>query len=162
MAKSQTVLVEADYSVFIDRIHIAVIVSQFNSSVTDLLLEGSVQFLKQRGMTDNRIHIYKVPGAFEIPGVCAWLCKAGKMDGIVTLGTVIQGGTRHFDYVCAESARGIMECNLKYSIPVSYGILTCQTEAQAYERAGGECGNKGVDAARAVLDMIKIKKEAGV
>lgn len=162
MAKSKVILEEKDYSQFIDRIHVAVIVAQFNSSITDLLLNGARQFLKQRGMTEDRIHIYKVPGAFEIPGLCAWLCKAGKIDGIVTLGAVIQGGTRHFDYVCAESARGIMECNLKYSLPVSYGILTCQTEEQAFERAGGELGNKGVDAARAVLDMIKIKKEAGV
>lgn len=162
MAKSKVVMVEADYSAFINRIHIAVVVSQFNSSVTDLLLKGALEFLKQRGMTDDRIHIHKVPGAFEIPGLCAWLCKAGKMEGIITLGAVIQGGTRHFDYVCTESARGIMECNLRFSIPVSYGILTCETEAQAFERSGGECGNKGIDAARAVLDMIKIKKEAGV
>ena len=162
MAKSKVVLEEKDYSSFIDRIHIAIVVSQFNSSVTDLLLEGTLQFLKKCGMTDNRIHIHKVPGAFEIPGLCAWICKAGKMDGIATLGAVIQGGTRHFDYVCTESARGIMDCNLKYSIPVSYGILTCQTEKQAFERAGGACGNKGIDAARAVLDMIQIKKETGV
>ena len=162
MAKSKVVLEEKDYSSFIDRVQVAVVVSQFNSPVTDRLLEGAMQFLKGRGMADSRIHVYKVPGAFEIPGLCAWLCKSGKMDGIVTLGAVIQGGTRHFDYVCTESARGIMECNLKYAIPVSYGILTCQTESQAMERAGGECGNKGIDAARAVLDMIKIKKEAGI
>ena len=113
MAKSKVVLEEKDYSTFIGRIHIAVVVAQFNSPVTDLLLDGAVRFLKQRGMKESQIHIYKVPGAFEIPGLCSWICKAGKMEGIVTLGAVIQGGTRHFDYVCTESARGIMECNLK-------------------------------------------------
>lgn len=158
MAKPNQKIIENDYSDFICRLNLGIVVAQFNRHVTDIMLKGCVDYLYSKKIKPKQLVICKVPGAFEIPKACDWLCRKKEIDGIITLGAVIQGETRHFDYVCSESARAIMDLNLKYTIPVSYGILTCNTEEQAYERAGGKHGNKGVDSARAVLDMIKLKR----
>ena len=158
MAKPNQKIVETDYSGFIGNLNLAIVVAQFNSHITDRLLTGCVDFLKSKSMREEQLTICKVPGAFEIPKAALWFCHKKGIDGIITLGAVIQGGTRHFDYVCTESAKGIMDLNLRYDIPISYGILTCNTEEQAFERAGGNHGNKGADSARAVLDMIALKR----
>ncbi|EKD28242.1 MAG: 6,7-dimethyl-8-ribityllumazine synthase [uncultured bacterium] len=137
-------------------INLAVIKASFNSKITQFLWEGCMEFLFSAGFKESQITLFEVPGAFEIPPLCAHLCRNGKYNGIITLGAVIRGETSHYDYVCNESARGIMEVAIKYSIPVSFGILTCENFDQAFDRAGGRAGNKGVDSAKAVLDMIKI------
>lgn len=159
MAKPDIEINKHYYSGFAGNLRVGIVVSVFNREITDLLLQGAIGCLTECGIQKEQMIVLKVPGAFEIPKACDWLCRKKNTDGIVTLGAVIRGETPHFDYVCSESARGIAELNLKYEIPLSYGILTCNSREQALERAGGSYGNKGAHAARAMLDMIKIRHE---
>jgi len=138
---------------------LAIVKAEFNSKITDLLLKGAEELLISQGIVKEQIMVFQVPGAFEIPSLCERLCQNKSADGIITLGAVIRGETSHYDYVCSESARGIMNVGLKYSIPVSFGILTCENETQALDRAGGKYGNKGEDSAITVLEMLKIYKD---
>lgn len=160
MGKHKTVINIEEYKSMANRnLKLAIVVSLFNSHITDLLLKGSLDFLKGAGFRDEDISVYKVPGAFEIPAVCDRIISKNKVNGIITLGAVIKGDTNHYDYVCSESARGIMDLSMKYKTPVSYGILTCNNEKQALDRAGGKCGNKGIDSAKAVLDLIRLNEQ---
>jgi 6,7-dimethyl-8-ribityllumazine synthase len=137
----------------------AIVVSRFNSFITDKLLEGAIDALKRHGAEDRQINIYKVPGSFEIPLIAKLLAKKRDIDGIICLGTVIKGGTSHFHYIASEVAKGIAQASLESEKPISFGIITSENIEQAIERAGTKSGNKGYDAAISVIEMVNLLKE---
>jgi 6,7-dimethyl-8-ribityllumazine synthase len=137
----------------------AIVVSRFNSFITERLLEGAIDALKRHGADEKQIEVYKVPGAFEIPLVAKLLAKKKETDAIICLGTVIRGATPHFDYVAAEVSKGIAQSSLEIEKPISFGIITSDNIEQAIERAGTKSGNKGFDAAMSAIEMVNLIKE---
>ena len=133
----------------------AVIAASFNDMVVRRLLEGATASFEAAGVPSDRIHVMWVPGAFELPLAARTAAAAGRYAAVVCLGAVVRGETAHFDYVAGEAARGIMETGLQTGVPVLFGVLTTDTLDQAMDRAGGAHGNKGWDAARAALEMVK-------
>ncbi len=138
---------------------IGIVVSEWNDHITSKLLEGAIQTLLENGVPEEQIEISRVPGAFELPLGAQWLAKDLSIDGVIAIGVVIQGETRHFDFVCSGTTQGIMDVNLKFDKPVSFCLLTDNTEQQSIDRAGGKHGNKGVEAAVTVLKMIELKRQ---
>jgi 6,7-dimethyl-8-ribityllumazine synthase len=132
---------------------VVVVASRFNADVVQRLLTGAVDSLERHGVSRDRITVVTVPGAWELPLACRRLAQAGSHHALVALGCVIRGGTPHFEYVCAEAARGITDAARDTGVPVAFGVLTCDTHKQAMERAGGAAGNKGADAADAAVEM---------
>jgi 6,7-dimethyl-8-ribityllumazine synthase len=137
-----------------DRVLIAV--SHYYKHISAELLAGATEVLEAAGA---KITVMEVPGAFELPGVIAMAADSGRFDGAVALGCVIRGETTHYDYVCGESARGLMDLIVHRRQAIGFGILTVENEAQALARAERARGNKGADAANACLAMIKFRKE---
>src|SRR5512137_2862266 len=137
----------------------AIVVSRFNSFITERLLEGALDALKRHGADEKQIEIYKVPGAFEIPLVTKLLAKKKDVDAVIALGTVIRGATPHFDYVAAEVSKGIAQSSLEIEKPISFGVITSDNIEQAIERAGTKSGNKGFDAAMSAIEMVNLIKE---
>jgi 6,7-dimethyl-8-ribityllumazine synthase len=140
---------------------IAIIAARFNESIVDNLINGALDALKRLGADDNQLQLVRVPGAYELPLAAQRLAKARQADGIIALGAVIRGATPHFDYVCSECASGLSRVSLEYSVPIGFGVLTCDTIEQALERAGTKAGNKGADAAMAVIEMISLLQQLG-
>jgi 6,7-dimethyl-8-ribityllumazine synthase len=136
---------------------IGIVVSEWNGHITSRLLEGAMETLLNAGVKESNIHIKQVPGAFELPLGAQWLAQDEKIDGIIAIGVVIQGETRHFDFVCSGTTQGIVDVTLKYNKPIGFCLLTDNTEQQSIDRAGGKHGNKGVEAAVTVLRMIELK-----
>ncbi len=136
----------------------ALIVSRFNSFISERLLEGALDTLKRHGAEDKALTIVKVPGAFEIPLVTKQLAAGGQYDAIICLGAVIRGGTPHFDYVSSEVTKGIASVSLDTGVPVSFGVLTTDSVEQAIERAGTKAGNKGSEAAMGAIEMVNLFK----
>lgn len=136
---------------------IGIVVSEWNDHITSKLLAGAYSTLIDSGVKEENIQLKRVPGAFELPLAAQWLAQTN-VDGIIAIGVVIQGETRHFDFVCSGTTNGIMEVNLKFNKPVAFCLLTDNTEQQSIDRAGGKHGNKGVEAAVTVLKMIDLKK----
>lgn len=134
----------------------ALCVSRFNSLVTEGLLSGALEALKQHGVSDDALDVYRVPGTFELVGLVRRLAERNAYAGIVCLGAVIRGGTPHFEYLCAEVTRGIGAVAATAPCAVSFGILTCDTFEQALDRAGGKSANKGGEAALACLEMTNL------
>jgi 6,7-dimethyl-8-ribityllumazine synthase len=132
---------------------VAVVASRYNSEVVERLLDGAVARLIERGVPRERITIVVVPGAWELPLACRRLAEAGGHQAVVALGCVIRGETPHFEYVCREASRGVIQASLDIGIPVSFGVLTTETLEHALARAGGNSGNKGAEAADAAVDM---------
>jgi 6,7-dimethyl-8-ribityllumazine synthase len=146
--------------------HILVVEARFYEEICDALAKGAVAALKAAGVTYDRL---AVPGAFEIPAAIRMAIRAmhfhphrRRYDGYVALGCVIRGETTHYDYVCGESARGLQDLALEYTLALGYGILTVENEAQAWERARIDRKDKGGDAARACLAMIEAKRKFGL
>lgn len=133
---------------------VAVVVSRFNELVTERLLAGARTRLAEGGVDEAAVDVVWVPGAFELPLAAAEAAHSGRYRAIVALGCVIRGETAHFEYVAGEAARGLQTVAVTYRIPVGFGVLTTETFEQAIERAGGEAGNKGYDAADAALRMV--------
>ena len=135
----------------------AIIVSRFNQTVTDKLLEGALQCFRKNGVKlDSDVEIFYCPGAFELPQVASLITQKKRYDAVVCLGAVIRGETPHFDYICEECARGIGEVSRTSKVPVLFGVLTTDTFEQAMERAGGTIGNKGYDAALGAISMANL------
>jgi 6,7-dimethyl-8-ribityllumazine synthase len=134
----------------------AIVVSRFNSFVTDALLTGALDALAQRGADLKHVEVVHVPGAWEIPIVARAIAAHRKHDAIICLGAVIQGDTPHFDYVAGEAARGIAAASLEMGVPMPFGVLTTHTAEQAVDRAGGKDGNKGFDAAMTAIEMANL------
>jgi 6,7-dimethyl-8-ribityllumazine synthase len=141
-------------------LRIGIVVSRFNSFISDRLLEGALDALSRLGAADTDISVYKVPGSFEIPVVVKKLADSHKVDGIVCLGALIRGDTPHFDYLSAEVTKGIAQISIDQGIPCAFGILTVDTIEQGIERAGTKSGNKGWDAAFSVVEMLNLFKSA--
>ena len=139
-------------------VKVAIVASRFNEFITKELIGGAEDTLVRHNVNTDDIHVYRVPGAFEIPSVCVKLAKSGKYDAVITLGAVIRGSTPHFDYVAAEVSKGVASVAMQYNIPVIFCVLTTDTIEQAVERAGTKAGNKGSDAAMAALEMVSLYK----
>lgn len=133
-----------------------VIVSRFNDFITNKLLDGSRDVLLRHGVNEDDIEVTRVPGAFEIPLIAQKLAATKRYDAIICLGAVIRGGTPHFEYVAAEVTKGIAQVSLNSSMPVVYGVLTCDTLEQAIERAGTKQGNEGGKAALTAIEMANL------
>jgi len=134
----------------------AVVLARFNSLIADRLLEGALGALRQHGVADDSLQVVRVPGAFEIPLAARQLAESDSFNGIVALGCVIRGATPHFDYVAGTCADGLARVQLDYGMPIGFGVLTVETLEQALERAGSKAGNKGADAALAMLEMASL------
>ena len=133
---------------------IGIVVSRFNEFITSKLLT-----LRRHGANEDDITVAWVPGAFEIPLIAKKMAKSGKYDGIICLGAVIRGATSHYDYVCNEVSKGVALVNMETEVPTAFGVLTTENIEQAVERAGTKAGNKGSDAAMAVIEMVNLTKE---
>ncbi len=130
---------------------IAIVVARYNELITRRLLEGALRACAEAGAALDDVDVCWVAGAFELPAVAASLAQSSRYDCIVALGAVIRGGTPHFEYVAGEAARGLNAVAVEWGLPVAFGVLTVDTFEQAEERAGGAMGNKGYEAAEAVI-----------
>lgn len=139
-------------------LRVGLLVSRFNSFISDRLVEGAIDALLRHGAEKEDINIVRVPGAFEIPPVAKRMAESGRFDAIVCLGAVIRGATPHFDYVSAEVSKGVATVSMDAGIPVAFGVLTTDSIEQAIERAGSKAGNKGFDAAMAAVEMANLYK----
>ncbi len=133
-----------------------VVVSRFNESITRKLVDGALDALVRHGMALDDIDVVWVPGAWELPSAARRMLASDRYDGLVALGAVVRGDTPHFAYVAGEASRGLAQASSDYEVPIGFGLLTCDTMAQAEARAGGDHGNKGWDAALATLEMIDL------
>ena len=140
-------------------LRIAIVATRFNDFIVDRLVGGALDYLERHGLDTSKATLVRIPGAFELPLVCQKLVQSKKYDGIVALGAVIRGATPHFDYVCAEASKGIAQAMLQSGTPIGFGLLTCDTIDQAIERAGSKAGNKGVEAAEAMLETIRVLQQ---
>jgi 6,7-dimethyl-8-ribityllumazine synthase len=136
-----------------------IVVSRFNTFITSRLLEGALDALQRSGAKDADITVARVPGARELPLVAKKMAESGRHDAIICLGAIIRGATPHFEYVAAESSKGIANIALETGLPVIYGVLTTDTIEQAVERAGTKAGNRGYDAAMAATEMANLLKQ---
>jgi len=139
-------------------LRVGLLVSRFNSFVSDRLVEGAIDALLRHGGEKDDINIVRVPGAFEIPPTAKQMAESGRYDAVVCLGAVIRGATPHFEYVSAEVSKGVASVSIDSGIPVTFGVLTTDTIEQAIERAGSKAGNKGFDAAVAAIEMANLYK----
>jgi 6,7-dimethyl-8-ribityllumazine synthase len=140
---------------------IALVVSRFNSFITERLVEGALDCLRRHGVDETGLTMVRVPGAWEIPLVAKRLAQGKSCDAIICLGAVIRGSTPHFDYVAAEVSKGIAQASLESGVPILFGVLTTDTLEQAVERAGSKAGNKGYAAAEAALERVNLFKDMG-
>jgi len=134
------------------------VVSRFNEFITKKLLEGAEDCLLRHGVSDDDIDVAWVPGSFEIPLVAQKLAQSKRYDAVICLGTVIRGGTPHFEYIAAEVTKGIAQVGLANGLPVIYGVITADTLEQAIERAGTKQGNEGYKAAAEAIEMANLIK----
>ena len=136
---------------------IGIVVSEWNADITNALLSGTKETLLKAGVLEDNIEVLYVPGSFELPWGARQIMKPGKKDAVICLGCIIQGETKHDEYIAAAVASGIMQLGLMSGIPVIFGVLTTNTEEQAKDRAGGKHGNKGSEAAVAALQMAIVR-----
>jgi len=133
-----------------------IIVSRFNSFISERLLEGALDTLLRSGAEEGAVDVVRVPGAFEIPLMAQKMAKSGSYDAVICLGAVIRGATSHYDLVANEAAKGIAQAGLDSGVPTIFGVLTTDTIEQAIERAGSKAGNKGSESALAAIEMINL------
>lgn len=138
-----------------------IVVSRFNSFISERLLEGAMDALRRSGAEEEDCSVVRVPGAFEIPLAAKKMVKTGRFDAIICLGCVIRGATSHYAYIASEVTKGIASLSLESEIPIAFGVLTTETIEQAIERAGTKVGNKGFDAAMSAIEMANLLKEIG-
>jgi 6,7-dimethyl-8-ribityllumazine synthase len=134
-------------------LRLGVVVSRFNSLVTEQLLVGAVDTFRRHGGDEGQVDVFRCPGTFELPALLRRVALSGRYDAVVALGAVIRGGTPHFEYVAAEATKGVAQVAMEAGCAVSMGILTCDTLEQALERAGVKAGNKGAEAAAAAIEQ---------
>ena len=137
----------------------ALVVSRFNSFITDRLLAAAVDALEASGAQTENILVVHVPGSFEIPLAAKKLAEGGRVDAVIAIGCILRGETAHFDYIASEVARGVQLAQLDTGIPVIFCVLTCDTLEQAIDRAGLKSGNKGYDAGLAAIEMANLSKQ---
>jgi 6,7-dimethyl-8-ribityllumazine synthase len=134
----------------------AIVCSRFNNFIVDRLVEGAIDTIVRHGGKRGDITVIKTPGSFELPMLAQMAAKSGKYDAVIVCGALIRGATPHFDYIAAEATKGVARVALDSDIPVTFGVLTCNTIEQAIERAGTKAGNKGVDAALSAIEMVDL------
>jgi 6,7-dimethyl-8-ribityllumazine synthase len=139
----------------------AVVVSRFNTFITERLLAGALDALERHGAEMNAVDVVWVPGTFEIPLVAQRLAGSGRFQAVICLGCLIRGATPHFDYLAAEVTKGVARTGLSTGVPTIFGVLTTETIEQAVERAGTKAGNKGFDAAMAAIEMADVMRQIG-
>ncbi len=144
------------------KMRVGIIVSEWNSSITEKLLEGACSTLEKHGVLHENLSVYRVPGSFELTFGAQQVAKYGDVDAVIVLGCVVRGDTPHFDYVCEGVTEGVTRLNSTQDIPVIFGLLTTENMQQAKDRAGGKLGNKGDESAITAIKMIdficKLKK----
>jgi 6,7-dimethyl-8-ribityllumazine synthase len=138
---------------------LAVIVARYNGFITESLLEGSLDVLKRYGVSEEDIKVIRVPGAFEMPVVLQRVAKSKNYDGAICLGAIIRGDTPHFDFVASENAKGMQKVMLDNDFAVTNGVITTNNLEQAIERAGVKAGNKGAEAALALIETLSVLKQ---
>jgi 6,7-dimethyl-8-ribityllumazine synthase len=138
---------------------LAIVVSRFNSFMTQKMLDGAMDSLIRHGISEKDVDIFWVPGAFEVPVTCKKIASKKTYDGIVAISCVIRGATPHFDYVSSEASKGIAQVMLESGIPIGFGIVTADTLEQAIERSGSKSGNKGAEAAISVIELVNLYKQ---
>ncbi len=136
-----------------------VVVSRWNSFITERLLQGALDALRRSGCRNEDISVVRVPGAFEIPSQARTLAESGKYDAIVTLGCLIRGETTHYEHISTEVTRGIGQSAQETGVPHTYGVLTCENLEQALDRAGLKAGNKGFEAAISAVEMVSLQRK---
>jgi 6,7-dimethyl-8-ribityllumazine synthase len=136
----------------------AIVVSKYNDSITSKLLDGALETLKKAGVSDDDIDVLWVPGAWELPLATKWVAQDKDVIGVITLGAVIRGDTTHDQHINRAVSQQLMQMAVQSSKPIGFGLLTVNTLDQAIQRAGGNVGNKGVEAAEAVVQMIRLGK----
>ncbi|HIV82402.1 MAG TPA: 6,7-dimethyl-8-ribityllumazine synthase [Candidatus Salinicoccus merdavium] len=138
---------------------IGIVAGRFNDFITNQLVNGAEGALVSHQVNSDDIDLVYVPGAFEIPLVAKKMAESGKYDAVIALGCVIRGSTTHYDYVCNQSAKGILEAGLSTDVPVIFGVVTTENIEQAIERAGTKMGNKGIDSANSAIEMANLMNE---
>lgn len=138
---------------------IGIVVAEWNDKVTGALLAGAVKTLREAGCLEHNIVVKTVPGAFELTLGAQYFAEYTEVDAVIALGCVIRGGTPHFDYVCQAATHGINQVSIGWNMPIAFGLLTCDDEQQALDRAGGKYGNKGDEAAAAAIKMVRLQKD---
>lgn len=133
-----------------------IVVSRFNSFITERLLEGALDALKRHGAREDDVTIVRVPGSYEMPLVLKKMAAGGAYDALIALSAVIRGETPHFDFVAAEASKGIAQVSLETGAPIAFGVITTNNIEQAVERAGTKSGNKGFDAAMTAIEMANV------
>ncbi len=141
-----------------DGLQFSLIATRFNGFIVERLVEGALDTLRRHGAQDSAIELIRIPGAYELPLIARTVAKRQTSDAIIALGCVIRGATPHFDYVAGECSKGLSQVALEFDIPVGFGVLTTDTIEQAIERAGTKAGNKGVDAAISVIEMVNLMR----
>jgi len=139
-----------------DGLRFGIVLSRFNSFISEKLLTGALDSLSRSGASDEQIDVVRVPGAFEIPLMAKRMARSGRYDAVICLGAVIRGATPHFDVVVNEVSKGVAHVALDSDVPVLFGVLTTDTIEQAIERAGTKAGNKGSDVAVAAIEMANL------
>jgi len=138
---------------------VGIVVGRFNEFISTRLLDGALDNLKRHEVEDGDVEIAWAPGAFELPLIAQRMAVSGRYDALICLGAVIRGGTPHFDYIAAETAKGIAKVGLDTGVPVIFGVLTTDTIEQAVERAGTKAGNKGWEAAMSAIEMANLLRQ---
>lgn len=137
---------------------IGVVAAEWNPEVTDALLKGAVDTLKEHGVKEENLTVRRVPGTFELTTAAEIMLKYGNLDAVICIGCVIQGETRHFEFICQAVSQGLSNVGIKHGRPVIFSVLTTDTMQQALDRAGGKHGNKGIEGAVTALKMLAFKK----
>lgn len=140
-----------------NKMRFGIVVAEWNFDITSALAKGAMSTLQKHGATEENILIKYVPGTFELPLGAQYFAEMENVDAVILLGCVIQGETRHFDYICQGVTQGTTNLNLKYNKPFIFGVLTTDNEQQALDRAGGKYGNKGDEAAVTAIKMVHLK-----
>ncbi len=143
-------------------LRVAIVVSRFNDLITSRLLDGALDALLRTGADDEDIHVFRVPGSFEIPVVARRLAQQGKWDAVVCLGALVRGDTPHFDLISAEVTKGIAQSSMETGVPMTFGVITADTVEQAVNRAGLKSGNKGFDAAMSAIELANLMKNFSI
>jgi 6,7-dimethyl-8-ribityllumazine synthase len=139
--------------------HFAIAAAEWNEEITSSLKKGAVETLTELGAESDHVDVHMVPGSFELTVASQWLADSGRYDAIIAIGSVIQGETRHFEFVCQAVAQGIKDVCVRTGVPVIFCVLTDDTKQQALDRSGGKHGNKGVEAAVAAVKMAALKRQ---
>jgi 6,7-dimethyl-8-ribityllumazine synthase len=140
-------------------LHFGIVVSRFNSFITERLLQGAADALERAGAGSKNVDVVHVPGSFELPLTAKKLALAGEYDALIAIGCIIRGETAHYDYVCSETARGLQLAQMDTGVPIMFCVLTCDTLEQAVDRAGLKGGNKGFDAGLGAVEMAQLSRK---